>query len=70
MSAHLETAGPFNMDGRDRRCDGDGCGARASFFLSYRRHPGTGLPMIEQRWCGQCVPAGWLPGQPLKVEAA
>lgn len=70
MSAHLDTARPFNMEGRDRRCDGEGCGARASFFLSYRRHPGTGLPMIEQRWCGQCVPADWLPGRPRKAEAA
>lgn len=70
MSAHLNTARPFNMEGRDRRCDGGGCGARASFFLSYRRHPGTGLPMIEQRWCGQCVPADWLPSRKQASEAA
>ena len=68
MSAHQNPAVPFNMDGSDRVCDG--CGGRASFFLSFQRHYGTGLPIIARRWCHGCVPADWLPGRQRKAVAA
>lgn len=69
MSAHQNPAVPFNISGPDRVCDG-ACGREASFFLSHQRDHGTGLPILVQRWCGDCVPADWLPGRRRKAAAA
>lgn len=60
MRAHQVTALPFNQDGADRRCDGEGCGGRALFFQSNGRSVQTGLPVISRRWCGACVPAAFF----------
>lgn len=60
MRAHQVTALPFNQDGRDRRCDGEGCAGRALFFQTNGRSVQTGLPVIVRRWCGACVPASFF----------
>lgn len=70
LRAHQRTDVPFNQDGPDRLCQGAGCGARAIFFSAPRRDHLTGMPIIEQRFCGGCVPAIWLPVRKARAEAA
>jgi len=63
--AYAGRLGPVTPDHKPWRIDGepcDVCGGRASFFFQPFRH-GPQLLVSTARWCGEHVPADWLPGR-------